>query len=81
MESSTVEVHLFAAARASVGQASVAAPAGLVREILDALEAEHPAFAHVRPRCNFLVDGLTASPDTRVPPGSRLDVLPPFAGG
>ncbi len=81
MESSTVEVHLFAAARAAVGHSSVDAPAGLVREILDALEAQHPAFAQVRPRCSVLVDGLSASPDTRVQPGSRLDVLPPFAGG
>lgn len=81
MESSDVEVHLFAAARAAVGQSSVTARAGSVRDILDALEREHPAFAVVRPRCSALVDGLAANPDTRVEPGGRVDVLPPFAGG
>lgn len=81
MEPSDVEVHLFAAARAAVGLSSVPATAGSVREILDVIEREHPAFAAVRPRCSTLVDGLAATQDTQVEPGSRVDVLPPFAGG
>jgi hypothetical protein len=52
--------------------------------VLDALEAAYPGFADVRPRCSYLLEGLAAHGDPAliaVPPGSRLDVLPPFAGG
>jgi molybdopterin converting factor small subunit len=77
----TVDVHLFAAARAAVGTSQLSVPAGRLSAVLDGIEAEHPAFAGVRPRCSFLVDGLTAHDDVVVVAGSRVDVLPPFAGG
>ena len=77
-----VEVHLFAAARAAVGQAVVTVPAGSLTGVLDRLEADHPAFAAVRPRCSYLVDEVAAhDAAVEVPAGSRVDVLPPFAGG
>ena len=79
--SASVEVHLFAAAKAAVGLSTVAAEPGPLAVVLDGLSDQYPAFAQVRPRCSFLVDGLTASPETVVPPGGRVDVLPPFAGG
>ena len=77
-----VEVHLFAAARAAVGAAVVEAPAGPLSSILDRLEAEHPGFSGVRARCSFLVDEVAVHGENAdVPSGSRVDVLPPFAGG
>ena len=82
MNVDTVEVHLFAAARAAVGASTVTVEPGLLGAILDRLEAGHPAFTPVRPRCSYLVDGIAAQ-DTNLPVegGSRIDVLPPFAGG
>lgn len=77
----TVEVHLFAAARAAVGTSQLSVPAGRVSTLLDGIEAAHPAFAAVRPRCSVLIDGLAVHDDVEVAAGSRVDVLPPFAGG
>lgn len=81
MAEPTVDVHLFAAARAAVGTSRLSVPAAPLSVILNGLEAEHPAFAGVRPRCSYLVDGMTVHDDVEVAAGSRLDVLPPFAGG
>lgn len=76
------EVHLFAAARAAVGSAVVVLPPGPLGVLLDAIEAAHPDFASVRPRCSYLVDGLAVrGEEGDVPAGARVDVLPPFAGG
>lgn len=76
------EVHLFAAARAAVGAPEVTVEAGTLGAVLDALSAAHPAFAPVRARCSFLVDGLaTTDLETSIGRDQRVDVLPPFAGG
>ena len=78
----TVEVHLFAAARAAVGQSVVAVAPGRLDRILDELVVDHPAFHAVRPRCSFLSDEVAVHDEAvDVSPGSRVDVLPPFAGG
>jgi sulfur-carrier protein len=77
-----VEIHLFAAARAAVGASVVEVDAGRLRAILDGIESAHPDFAGVRPRCSYLIDGVaTHDTDVDVSSGSRVDVLPPFAGG
>jgi molybdopterin converting factor small subunit len=78
-----VEVHLFAAARAAVGQSMVTVDPGTLADVLDRLEARFPNFSRVRPQCSMLVDGLAVPRDSVVdlPAGARLDVLPPFAGG
>lgn len=77
-----VEVHLFAAARAAVGSPVVTVPGGSLTAILDSLAAAHPDFAAVRPRCSYLVDEVAVhGEDATVEAGSRVDVLPPFAGG
>lgn len=81
MTPETVDVHLFAAARAAVGTSEMSLPAANLSTILDGIEAEHPAFAGVRPRCSYLVDGTAVHTDVAVAAGSRVDVLPPFAGG
>ena len=77
-----VEIHLFAAARAAVGRSVIVADAAPLTDILDGIEAAHPDFAPVRQRCTYLIDGLAAhDADVDVTSGSRVDVLPPFAGG
>jgi molybdopterin synthase sulfur carrier subunit len=77
-----VEVHLFAAARAATGQQVVTVAPGPLGTVLDVLEMNHPALKTVLPRCSFLVDGVAAHDrDTEIPAGTRIDVLPPFAGG
>ncbi|MUH46139.1 MAG: MoaD/ThiS family protein [Actinobacteria bacterium] len=77
-------MHLFAAARAAVGAATVEAAPGSLGDLLTGLEARYPSFVAVRPRCSFLVDGLAVHGDPSevlVGAGSTVDVLPPFAGG
>ena len=39
------------------------------------------SFAEVLERCTFLVDGASATEDAVLADASRVDVLPPFAGG
>ncbi len=77
----TVEIHFFAAARAAVGASMLAVDSGVLSTILDGISADHPAFESVRPRCSYLLDGVTVHGDVDIPSGSRVDVLPPFAGG
>lgn len=77
----SVEVHLFAAARAAVGAAQVTMTPGRLSALLEGLAEQHPRFAAVRPQCSFLLDGEAVHGDPDVPAGSRIDVLPPFAGG
>ncbi len=78
----SVEVHLFAAARAAVGVFDVTATTGTLGSILDDLQVRYPGFAAVRPRCSYLLDEVACTdPAARVGAGSRVDVLPPFAGG
>lgn len=81
---SLVQVHLFAAARAAAGVSTLEVAAGTLGEVLDRVVAAAPGIAPVLPRCSYLVDEVAARPSDRdrdVPPGARLDVLPPFAGG
>lgn len=55
----------------------------------NALIAAHPTapagqqpLAEVLERCSFLLDGQACpDPETEIPDGCALDVLPPFAGG
>ena len=77
-----VEVHLFAAAKAAVGESMVTAEAGTLGSVLDSVGARHPDFVRVRPQCSFLLNEVACTdPSTLVGDGSRVDVLPPFAGG
>ena len=76
------QVHLFAAARAAVGASVVDVEPGTLAAVLDRLERDHPDFSGVRPRCSYLVDGVAVhGEDVDVSADSRIDVLPPFAGG
>jgi molybdopterin converting factor small subunit len=83
-EPDVVEVHLFAAARAAAGAPRVEVAAGSLAEVLEQLVAQAPDLAGVLPRCSYLLDEVAVRPselDREIPAGSRLDVLPPFAGG
>lgn len=87
-----VDVHFFAAARDAAGcthtrldGASVPATLG---ELLDFLAATFTGttgagtpMADVLGRCSFLLDGKSGTPETSLANVSRVDVLPPFAGG
>ncbi len=79
-----VQVHLFAAARAAVGSPVVEVTPGSLAAICAELDARYPDFVAVRSRCSFLVDEVAVHGEPSgivIPPGARLDVLPPFAGG
>jgi molybdopterin converting factor small subunit len=77
-----VEVHLFAAARSAVGASVLSVGAGSLAELLDGIAASRPGFARVRPQCSYLIDGQAVHDELAdVAAGSRVDVLPPFAGG
>lgn len=80
--SGLVEVHLFAAARAAAGAAVLHVQPGTLREVLDRSVEQRPGLAEVLPRCSYLVDQISTRDEQQgVPAESRVDVLPPFAGG
>ena len=83
-----VDIHYFAAARAAAGRAQDTAQAATLGELLEVLRQRHTgsteagmSFADVLERCTFLVDGASATEDAVLSDASRVDVLPPFAGG
>ncbi len=81
-DSTSVEVHLFAAARAAVGESVVTVQPGTLSSVLEELCTRFPAFTAVRARCSFLLDETSCTDQQAgINAGSRLDVLPPFAGG
>jgi len=83
-------VHYFAAARAAAGVASeqVEAPATL-GDLVAQLSEEHTgtteagmSLKEVLERCSFLIDGAgNTAMDSPLAGVTRVDVLPPFAGG
>ncbi len=85
--SESVEVLLWAAAAAAAGTDRLEVPPGSVDEVLSAASAALPAerrarFDEVVARCSFLLESAAVHDQgATVPAGSRLDVLPPFAGG
>jgi len=80
-----VTVRLFAAAAeaARADQVELAAEAASTAGALRrALVAAHGAdLASVLPRCALVSGGVRLGDDAAIPPGSLVDVLPPFAGG
>lgn len=78
-----VEVHLFAAARAAAeGTSLLRVTPGSLADVLAQAVQQAPGLAGVLPRCSVLVDGVAGHDDTvMVAAGTRVDVLPPFAGG
>jgi molybdopterin synthase sulfur carrier subunit len=79
----SVTVRYFAGARAASGVDTETRTAGSLGELVGQLVDAHGAkLERVLTACSFLVDGTTTrNPDVALPPGSVVDVLPPFAGG
>lgn len=77
-----VLVRYFAAAEEAAGLPEESLPAvSTVGELKALLLARYgDAMARVLASGSFLVDGVVSRDDAR-PLGSRVDVLPPFAGG
>lgn len=78
----TVLVRYFAAAAEAAGcdeqQLDAPSTAGQLRALL--VELHGDAMARVLASGSFLIDGVV-SRDAATPVGTRVDVLPPFAGG
>jgi molybdopterin converting factor small subunit len=77
----SVQVRLFAVARAKAGAELISCQPGSLASIIESLKA-HGELAAVLPQCSYLVDGLAISDlNQDVNAGSTIDVLPRFAGG
>jgi molybdopterin converting factor small subunit len=85
MADETVEVRAFAAARAALGWATrdfAVTPRTTVADVIATLAHDVPTAAPVLARCAVLLAGRRVTEHSAVvPAGSRLDLLPPFAGG
>ena len=84
----TVTVRYWAAARAAAGRAQDEVPAGTLTDVLAAvraLHAERPRLGEVLAVCSVLVGedpvGSRDRDRIQVPPGTSVELLPPFAGG
>ncbi|SDE47558.1 MoaD/ThiS family protein [Glycomyces harbinensis] len=78
-----VTVRYFAGAKAAAGRGEEQVSAADVAELRAVLARRHgPALDKVLSVATLLVDGLAAKdPETAIPAGSTVEVLPPFAGG
>ena len=82
----SVELRAFAAARAALGwsrRSEAVAEGTTVADLLSRLRTETPSAGPVLERCAVLLDGrrVDAPQDAVVRDASRMDLLPPFAGG
>ena len=77
----SVQVRLFAVARAKAGTEMISCEPGSLASIIESLNA-YGDLANVLPQCSFLIDGLAPSDlNQEVSAESTVDVLPRFAGG
>lgn len=77
----SVQVRLFAVARAKAGTEKILCQPGSLSSIIESISS-HGDLAVVLPQCSYLVDGLAPSDvNQEVNAGSTIDVLPRFAGG
>ncbi|HET9654023.1 MAG TPA: MoaD/ThiS family protein [Kineosporiaceae bacterium] len=81
----SVTVRYFAGARAAAGteEEAVSLPApATVAGLVEVLVGRHGSgLARVLAACTFLVDEVAGGPERPLRDGTRIDVLPPFAGG
>ena len=77
----SVQVRLFAVARAKAGTEIISCEPGSLASIIENISL-HGDLARVLPQCSYLVDGVAPSDvNQEVNAGSTIDVLPRFAGG
>lgn len=77
-------IRFWAGARDIAGAAERTVAPGLLTEVLAVLVHDHgPRMESLLSISVLLLDGVQVSRDTEVdvPDGSRLEVLPPYAGG
>ena len=75
-------VRLFAGAADAVGMNEAVIPAASTDELLTALQQSGAAnVSKVLAQCSLLVDGVAATGSLPLTDDSRVDILPPFAGG
>ncbi len=81
-------VRFWASARAAAGHEAETVDAGTLADVLSAVRAANPdnkRLADVMAMCSVLIGDVpvtTADPaQVDVPPGSTVELLPPFAGG
>ena len=73
-------VRFWGGAKRVAGHAEETVVAATLGELRDLL-ARRPGFAALCEAASWLVDGQVAADSTVLPPGTTVDVLPPFAGG
>jgi len=77
----SVQVRLFAVARAKAGTEMISCPPGSLASLIENISS-HGELAAVLPQCSYLVDGVACTDlDTQINANSTIDVLPRFAGG
>jgi sulfur-carrier protein len=79
-----VRVRYFAGAKAAAGRESEQVeltPGATTLADLRELLGRRQGFEAVCLASSFLVDGAQADPESDLPDGAVVDVLPPFAGG
>jgi molybdopterin converting factor small subunit len=79
-----VTFRMFASARAAAGTAEAHVAPGPTNHVVAALAAGlPPRFADVLASSSLLADGVRLDPisTARIPGGTTVEVLPPFAGG
>jgi molybdopterin converting factor small subunit len=79
-----MEIAYYAGAADAAGtdREQLDTPDTTAEQLVNLLSARHQGLAGVLKSCSLLVDGSPASePKMRISAGSRVDVLPPFAGG
>lgn len=80
----SVEIRLFAAARAAARTGQATGEAGSLASLTHGLAEAYPELRAVLPQCSFLIDGVAVHGDPTdvvIEDGASVDVLPPFAGG
>jgi hypothetical protein len=77
----SVQVRLFAVARAKAGTNEITCQPGSLASIIENIKTQGD-LAIVLPQCSFLVDGIASSDlEMHIQANSTIDVLPRFAGG
>ncbi len=77
-----VTLRLYAAARSAAGESEFLVTPDRLDLILANISRENPRLAQVFLQCSFFLDGIVLHDwEGVIPPGSTVDVLPPFAGG
>ena len=81
MDMTSVQVRLFAVARAKAGTENISCPTGSLASIIENLQT-YGELSAVLPQCSYLVDGVACTDlNTQINADSTIDVLPRFAGG